>query len=154
VKRGRLKGWLDCPGGATTSALRLKGRLAGLGSVTPATHDVFLQVRDPAATSGDGELLCAGIDATQFKRKKKRYRFKSATPPAGMHGITKALVKMRKGGGAALGVSGKHVELLAPGAGALRVTLGFRDPESAAGSRCGAQTIVLRAKRKCVLRYP
>jgi hypothetical protein len=155
VKRARIKGWLTCPGaGATTSALGLKARVGGLGTVTPATHDLFLQVRDPAAASGEQELLCVEIDAERFARKHKRYRFKSATPPASMHGVTKAVVKMRKGGGAALNVSGKRTELLAPGAGALEVTLGFRDPAAASGNRCGTKTVVFRAKRKCVLRFP
>jgi hypothetical protein len=123
----------------------------GLETIDPTKQDLHVQLR-----SQSGELLCARIPATSFKKKKKLWQFVDRRlTTAGAKGIDGSVVRLLKGQKLQLRVQGKKkVELLGPvpGAGTMTVTFAFRD---ANGHRCATATRPSRAVgKKSTLRFP
>jgi hypothetical protein len=141
VRRGLLR-----PRGATTR-LRLKSQLAaaGLQSVNPLEEDVFLQVR---AEHGP-ELLCAKVPADKFMRMHGAFKFWDREHRvASAKGIDDLKVKVRRDGSVRLSTVGKRVQMQAPSAGSLKVTVGFQDPVSDAGNSCSTTVQPFRTGRR------
>lgn len=123
----------------------------GLDTIDPTRQDLHVQIRNAA-----GEILCARVPATNFKKKKKLFQFVERKPTvADAKGIDGSVVRLLKGQKLQLRVQGKKsVKLLkpVPGAGTLTVTTAFR---GANGHRCATATKQFRAVgKKSTLRFP
>jgi hypothetical protein len=141
LKRGRVKAL------GQTSKLRLRGMLArtGLGNVNPLKQDVFLQIR----RSDGGDILCARIPAGKFRRRPGGFRFADRKHTVGSAlGLDKIRISIRKDGSVRYRAFGRRVQMQAPGAGKLGLTVAFRDP--AAGDvqdRCSTTVQAFRTSR-------
>ncbi len=135
------------PSGAK-SKLKLRGTLPGTPGTAPPRSSLFLQLR----REGGDELLCAMIPAERLVAKKLSLVFKdkggAVTEALGLQ--TVALKATRKGP-VKLSASGKQVALASPGAGRVRVTVGFG---GAGGGRCAQAVEQLRAGKKSQLQFP
>jgi hypothetical protein len=138
ASKGRLK-----PRGATTK-LKLRSVLAqsGLAGIKPLSEDVFLQIR-----GGDGtELLCAQVPAGKFKAKRRVFKFADRKHRvATARGLDRVKLKIRKDGSVRYRAFGKRVQMNAPTAGNLRVTVAFRNAtQGDTANRCSTAVQAFR----------
>ncbi len=138
-------------GGGTL--LRLHGRFGGKDLVvSPATDDVFLQVRN----EGGATLLCARMPAGTLRARHAVLRFRDLR-----HRVSSAqsldVLRLRRTPRGVLRARavGRSMRLEMPNPGNLRVTVGFTDPAvGPASNRCATMTATLRAVRRGGLRAP
>ena len=126
---------------------------SGLDKVNPTGQHLHVQIR-----AASGEVLCARIPPTAFKKKRKIFQFvdRKRTVP-GTKGIDGSVVRLLKRQKLQLRVQGKQVELLqSPAAGSLRVTAAFESTNTdERANRCASVTQTFHAKgKKATLRYP
>jgi hypothetical protein len=131
LKKARLKpGKVAGPRGK----LVLRGTLANGVALDPMPSGLGVQLR-----SGSGEVLCAKLGASLWKKKgtkKPRFRWKDRSGAAA--GVTSAGLTTKKAG-LAVSVGGKKLALGTLAAGSMTVTIG-------ADGACAATTATLRAK--------
>ena len=114
------------PRGAT-SRLKLRAILAqqGLSNVNPLQEDVSLQIR---AASGGLDLLCAMVPASHFMRMHGKFMFwDHQHTVTSAKGIDDLSIKVRHDGSVRLKTHGRRVQMSAPTAGTLEITVGFRN---------------------------
>jgi hypothetical protein len=142
LKKGSLK-----PGKDGGVKLKLKARLSsnGLPDSATSSQNVSVQIR-----SVDGEILCAQMPAIALVRKKTKLKFRDKSGSVlSAAGITTLTIGAKKDGTGSFNAGGKAVDMVLPEAGALAITLGLRDPETAeAGNYCARNLSTFRATKK------
>ena len=136
------------PRGPGVATLRLRARLVAnpIAAGGVATQDLTVQLR-AGATS-----LCARIPAASLVRRRSALTFRDWDGAvASARGLGRIVLFARRRI-VKLVVSGSQAELDPPAAGPLTVTLGLRDPATAA-TPCAAGSATFRAARRGV-RYP
>lgn len=137
--------------GATTTNLKLRLPDPGLAVVDPSAQDTVLQLH----RRGGGFDYCARIPAANVIGKKaKNYRFKDPRGSvASAAGISKVVLKRKKGGTLLATLVGKSAKFATPTPGQLAITLAFAGGDGA--KHCvGVQPQFVPQGKKGVLRAP
>jgi hypothetical protein len=100
-------------------------------------------------------VLCTIVPPAGFTQKGRVFKFKNPNGAVeSAKGVRLMFVKLRKNGEVRFKAKAKHGEFATPATGALRITVGFRDPSGANPPRCSATDAVFRRNQKGALIYP
>jgi hypothetical protein len=147
LRKGKIK-----PRAVDESLLKLRSILAiGSFDVDPAAAGAQLQIREL-----DGpEVLCTMLPPGSFTQKKQTFKFKSRDGSvSGAQNLRMLLVKVAKNGDVRFKARGKRATFATPSSGALRITVGFRDPNGEGEPWCSMTEEVFRRTPKGALVFP
>jgi hypothetical protein len=147
LRRGKIK-----PRAADESLLKLRSILAiGSFDMDPAADDMQLQVR----VIDGPEVLCTMLPPGSFIRKGQVFKFKNRDGSvAGAQNLRLVAVKLARSGEVRFKARGKRAQFTTPSSGALRITVGFRDPDGTDPPWCSVTEEVFRRTQKGALVFP